>query len=685
LNILRSTAQPSTFEGEASPDGLDGAQAEPPVVLANELPDWLGVTPSEPPAAAPSTAVSSSDWMNAAGEDQPTVPAQSMTDWLNAVTPQESAATSPSGDSLDWLNPSETELPPASAQSLSDWINAADSQPAATPEAPQKETSTPFSEENVPARLAGVLPGESEPLPSAFISTPDWLNQIAPAQPPQLTDSSAFSQELPGLPPPSGPDSPPRDAFVGSELPDWLGATPAEAEKPPQSTPRLRGAGPLVFADQPLPDWLENVQPEEEKPLTPASQAGAEFKPETAPPAEDGEPIAQGEVPEWVSAMRPVDMVAPEPVSAAVEDQPPVRTGPLAGMRGLVNGEELVTYVVKPPTYSTKLRVTEKQRMHATLLENVVMGETRPREAQPETTQTSQRLLRMMIGFALILVVLLVNLLSGTPKASNGPFPLDVVRFLNVIQALPVNAPVLVGVEFEPGLSVELTVSASQVMTQLVDRQARLVFISTVSTGPALTDGLLKAGMSNTATLYDPSQKMVNLGYLAGGVASLQEFVLRPMQAAPFAIDSTVSGEFAWAKPALAGLSTLRDFACVIIITDNADTGRMWIEQVQPALKGAPAQNGNPAVLAIPLVLVSSAQSAPMLQPYVQGGQVQGMISGVMGANAYEQLQQQIGSASKLGLTLQTVVVSGAVLVVLGMLLQGIVALFSGRKSKRNA
>ena len=60
-------------------------------------------------------------------------------------------------------------------------------------------------------------------------------------------------------------------------------------------------------------------------------------------------------------------------------------------------------------------------------------------------------------------------------------------------------------------------------------------------------------------------------------------------------------------------------------ITDNADAARSWIEQTQD-LRGT-----------MPFVVVSSAQSAPMIQPYYESRQVSGLISGLYGGSIFEQ------------------------------------------------
>jgi hypothetical protein len=46
------------------------------------------------------------------------------------------------------------------------------------------------------------------------------------------------------------------------------------------------------------------------------------------------------------------------------------------------------------------------------------------------------------------------------------------------------------------------------------------------------------------------------------------------------------------------------------------------------------------------MFVVSSAQSAPMISPYVDSGQYQGMLVGLAGGASYEQLRQYPATAS---------------------------------------
>jgi hypothetical protein len=65
----------------------------------------------------------------------------------------------------------------------------------------------------------------------------------------------------------------------------------------------------------------------------------------------------------------------------------------------------------------------------------------------------------------------------------------------------------------------------------------------------------------------------------------------------------------------------------MIVITDNTESARAWVEQVTPVRAVAP----------FPLLVVSSAQAGPMLVPYYESGQVNGLINGLYDGAISEQ------------------------------------------------
>jgi hypothetical protein len=122
---------------------------------------------------------------------------------------------------------------------------------------------------------------------------------------------------------------------------------------------------------------------------------------------------------------------------------------------------------------------------------------------------------------------------------------------------------------------------------------------------------------------YQYGNQYLNLGYLPGGVMGIRAFAQDPKKT--MTLDIFLSD--AWNTTPLQGITSLSQFAALVVITDNADTARAWIEQSMSVRQ----------VAALPLIVVSSAQAAPMIQPYYNSGQVSGIVSGLYGGAIFEQ------------------------------------------------
>jgi hypothetical protein len=134
---------------------------------------------------------------------------------------------------------------------------------------------------------------------------------------------------------------------------------------------------------------------------------------------------------------------------------------------------------------------------------------------------------------------------------------------------------------------------------------------------------------------YQSGRQYVNLGYLAGGPAGILYFADAPAEAVTFGVDGQPAN---WGTGPLQNIQKLSDFAAVIILTDNADTGRLWIEQAGPLLGNAP------------MLMGISAQAEPMIRPYFDSGQLKGLVSGLSDAKIYEQSNQSLDPTHQFGL-----------------------------------
>lgn len=264
--------------------------------------------------------------------------------------------------------------------------------------------------------------------------------------------------------------------------------------------------------------------------------------------------------------------------------------------------------------------------------------ELEPRDIPEKPGKLTNRLLRWLIALIVISSVAfpLVSAGVGALPAFIMPTSPQQQSFYKEIEAMADNSPVLVAMDYEAAFSGEMRPIAVNVIEHLIKKKATVAFVSTLPAGAIMAEDVYAQAVLNSGVAgLESDDKYVNLGYMPGGVASLRQFSTQPKQASPYGLKSSIDKQPSWTKPALQALSSLSDFSIVIVMTDNIETGKAWLEQVQPAL------------LETPLLLVTSAQAGPIVNPYLFSGQAQGMVSGYAGNLAYEQLLNKgIGNPS---------------------------------------
>src|SRR5258706_1670529 len=565
-------------------------------------------------------------WVNSPAASQPT--SQEDLSWLNNLgstpTPSfdEPASQPAPQEDLSWLNslggtsaPSFDEPAPAQPASSQDdlgWLSNLGDVPAASEPASfaQPEEADWLknidNQQNTSATPTPLSPAHTAPLsPEAAQSMPDWLRSA--------TESAA----MPSMPP-LGATS--MDWFTSQEkpaadqTPQPSGQTPSESASLDQNTRNESSSlsnqdvDSLFAVD--MPDWLSK----------PAESATDSTSTSVGISSEAGDELAPVSLPSWVQAMRPVEAALSD-VSAVSADQNTEKEGPLAGLRGVIPFAPIGS-AQRPKSISLKLQATEEQQTTAALLEQILASETTAHPLKIASFVVSQRVLRWSLT-AIFLIVLGVMIGLGSqivPVLVTSPqMAEDIKNMSATIQSIPESAPVLVVIDYEPALTGELEAAAGPLLDQLVvARKPNLTFISNSPNGSALAERLMTNTKINQALSagglwYQLGSQYFNIGYLPGGSAGVQGFVAQPKVVMP-----------------AVNVNLFSDFAAVIVISDSAESGLVWIEQLQ-LMKQA-----NLALANQPLLVVASAQAGPLLQPYVSSKQVNGMITGLSDAARYE-------------------------------------------------
>jgi hypothetical protein len=475
---------------------------------------------------------------------------------------------------------------------------------------------------------------------------PQWLSGLATSRttPLPVTPIQPFNQEneptvqawlnsLESSLQPGSKQEPPPISSQSEALPDWLAEVQSGDKLPtnqssqtsspifsenPSSLPIADQSRP--FSDNDLPEWLSRTNLGES-----LAEEGKESQSSNG--KEEELTLAPAELPSWVQAMRPIETATPGSPASLEADEHVEKAGLLAGLRGAISAESLEPEIRKPPAYTVNLLVSEKQRLNATLFENILSSEHNAQALPQKRLFPSRRLLRATIAILLVLVIW-VPMLSKSPwMKSPGYLPEEISKVTDAINNLPADATVLVAVDYEPALSGEIEAVAAGVVSQLMSKSANLVLISTNPMGPVLAEKLLSE-LQGGQPGYSISTKTLNLGYLAGGPSGLYNFAIEPQITTPMTVDHKI----AWDQPILKNIKSISDFSDVFVITESADTIRTWVEQVKPAI----GQTG--------LFMITSAQTSPVLEPYYNANQIQGFISGLTGGRTFEESFQLTGS-----------------------------------------
>ena len=634
MSALRATSQeveaaePSTEEpvAEEVPDWLQ-SMGLPPVeqapAAADETSDWMSAfraTSQEVAATEPSTeepaAKEVPDWLQSMGlppVGQAPAVADETSDWMSALraTSQEEEAAEPSTEEPaaeevpDWLQsmglPS-AEQAPAAADETSDWMSAlrATSQEV---EATEPSTEEPVAEEvpdwlrdfNAPPARSGVVePVEAE---SGADDVPDWLRDVGPGTvepaekseagelPDWLQETSATEQEAVGT------------AESATELPVWLSNLQPSMEA---TAPVSESAHPEAQPISPEPEFAANrVEAPAFEPAAVAAELPDWLKSlregKAAAPVQPLEPVpglTQAEIPSWLEALRPKEGQTTSVADVAAESE---QEGIFAGLHNVLPplpepGEvPAAARMAAGPSADDLARAGIFQE----LLSRSVSRPTAVPALPTRGGQAGRRLLQWGVAVALLVVILVPFLmpqgwLPFLPQADNLPAAPLVQSAATTVKVLPPNASVLVVFDYDPAQAGEMDRIAEIMLRHLQTRAAK---VTTVSLNP-LGAGLASSVWASIGT--PPSDHWTDLGYVPGQAVGVQSVLLNH---GPFAL--------------------------VIDLSASADGLRWWVEQL--TVSG----------FNMPFIAGVSAAVESLALPYVQSGQITGLISGATGAMMY--------------------------------------------------
>lgn len=370
----------------------------------------------------------------------------------------------------------------------------------------------------------------------------------------------------------------------------------------------------------------------------PAGASGADEAPEEAgPPGRDASVAAylrSNGLPPWLDS---VEWPEEEPPSWPL----PVEREAGSAAERLPRLEQLpgalsIEPIVGVPYKARERReppVSGEQKAAAALFAEVAAEEVR---AAPQDVATGQEGLRPLgaglrrLVAGVLLVALLVPFLwPGGPFAGAGATPAPVAAAVRAVSDLPPSSTILVAFEYDAGLAGEMEPIAGAILHQLLNGGHRVLAVSTRPEGGALAEmALERAEAEHPSALY--GQRVLNLGYAAGGEAAVRALAVDIAATAPF---DYRNGRPTGGSAALAGIVGARELPLIVVLGRDLMSVQRWVEQV-----GAP--------YATPLLAGVPALAEPAVAPYRAAGQLQGIVAGLNGAAAYERLADSPGQAT---------------------------------------
>ena len=614
----------------ATQDAAPAEETESPTSSGDDLPDWLGG--DEPSAAQPEETAAASD----------------LPDWMAGLEPatdhEDESAVQVEDDGLpDWLGGEASAVEAADAaaslggEDFPDWLSSV---PAEDLLGDEKEADKLSFEGDVTERVASERVSDSLlPKDDDF---PDWLSAIEKPVTGALDPSNLneLRDEADALP---DEESPARSgALDGIDEEDELAPTPAFVGEEQVDDDEIFGIE--------MPDWLSRLSPDEVDEADLASETdevGAE------------EELPDAQLPSWVQAMRPVESVVTDS-SQPVRDDVAPQTGPLAGLSGVLPSTPGLGQINKPKAYSVKLQVSESQQKSAAVLEEILAEENQPAFSGGAAAKIAVPLVRWVIA-VLLFAVLGFSVFSQSKMTPSPQFVLPEVQdAIGVINQLPAEGTALIVFDYEAGFSGEMEAVALPLMDHLMSRGQKMAFLSTTPMGPGLAEDFLTKTQS--ADQYARGDHFVNLGYLSGNAAGMASFLNNPKSLASV---STNGGAL------MSEINHADDFSVIVILTDDVEKGRFWIEQSAFVLETTP------------LLMAVSAQVEPIVYPYYASGQVDGLVSGLSGGATYERMQGRDGLSRRYWDAYSLGLLIAEILIPIGALINFMAALRARQKTKR--
>ena len=268
-----------------------------------------------------------------------------------------------------------------------------------------------------------------------------------------------------------------------------------------------------------------------------------------------------------------------------------------------------------------------------------------------------ERLDRRIIFIFIFLAIIIPLLL---PMNLDFSVTAPVKSFYDAIEDLPPGSKVLVSCDYDPGSMPELFPMNVAVFHHLLSRGHKVIVMQLWATGTLLVEHAM------SEVLEDFPEKRygedwVNLGFKEGREVVMVSMGTNIPKTFPTDSRRTKVEEI----PIMQGVTNFDDIALLMNISGGLPGTKEWVLQVQSRYH-------------VKLGSGCTAVVAPEFYPYVQSGQLVGLLGGMKGAAEYEKLLQRPGTAHR-GMDAQSV----SHIIVFLFILIGNIAYFSVKSKKK--
>lgn len=186
---------------------------------------------------------------------------------------------------------------------------------------------------------------------------------------------------------------------------------------------------------------------------------------------------------------------------------------------------------------------------------------------------------------------------------------------------------VVLSLDYSVGGAPDIHPQAVAVSKHLAQRNARMAFIAFFPDGPQFAEKIISELETNYGKVY--GQDVINLGYLAGGEGAIAAFCGDVKATVPKDYRGKPLSEY----PNFSDLNTIKDAKAMFEFASGTPGVPEWVRQEQ-------------TVYGVPLLAGCVAVIAPQTEPYLQSGQLQGILVGLRGAAEYEVVSRNPGKAA---------------------------------------